>query len=524
MAYDILEPETKGYEVLEPESQDAFRGPTENELAFGDKISRAGMGLQPVIPSNDFLGTEQVKQQKLAEFQKAAEAKSDASPEWLGKTLGVIGNQGAQIAEGLSDPYNIPNRLINDIAGRPVVAELKAANLEGLVQQPAEMILELSGLAKYFPETAQVTKDLVSGAGQGIEEVASGFTDPKMAAALPVFGAGPQLAAFKTAAKAWMAGNAIKGVPDSIQEFKRVVEDPESTGKDIAREAAKVAAGGYIAAKMTEAVPSALPKVIAAGKQPALAAPEATPKAIPKQQPQEVKPMETVVKAEELAKPEKPAATKYNHESGWVAVVSKEPAAGQPGDFGTVKKPWRVSYFDKSGEAKGHRGFDTQAEAESGIGNVLEGMPAPREGWKQEKVSESVKGGAESELSPEAQAKSRENNSLRKMAEANDVEFVEGDTPTTILEKINAKKPAAPQPTPTPAEPSAKGGVGPGEIHAIGEPADKFGAVYGPNIGKPGYEKLRAESESFEPQILPSDNPNITHTLEIRNGKLWLTT
>lgn len=91
-------------------------------------------------------------------------------------------------------------------------------------------------------------------------------------------------------------------------------------------------------------------------------------------------------------------------------------------------------------------------------------------------ASESVKGGAESGLSPEARAISRANNSLRKMAEANGVEFVEGDTPKTILAKINAK---ASQPVAPPAPPAAD----------LGAPASSVGLSAPVDLNQPARTK-----------------------------------
>jgi hypothetical protein len=79
-----------------------------------------------------------------------------------------------------------------------------------------------------------------------------------------------------------------------------------------------------------------------------------------------------------------------------------------------------------------------------------------------------------------------------------------------MMEKRRGQKPTAPAPKA-------------GEVK-LGQPADKFGAVFGPNIGKEGYEKLQIASANFEPQELPSGDPTIRQTLQLKNGKLWLTT
>lgn len=71
--------------------------------------------------------------------------------------------------------------------------------------------------------------------------------------------------------------------------------------------------------------------------------------------------------------PPVPKGSGWTHPEGFTAVVSR-----------TTKptgKPWVVTYFDKDLNAVGHRSWDTMEEAEANVGNVLEDMPVPRDGW-----------------------------------------------------------------------------------------------------------------------------------------------
>lgn len=56
----------------------------------------------------------------------------------------------------------------------------------------------------------------------------------------------------------------------------------------------------------------------------------------------------------------------------------------------------------------------------------------------------------------------------------------------------------------------------------LGTLSNQFGSIHGPTISKSGYKKLQAANG--EETELPSDDPNITHTLTVRNNKIWLTT
>ncbi len=88
--------------------------------------------------------------------------------------------------------------------------------------------------------------------------------------------------------------------------------------------------------------------------------------------------------------------------------------------------------------------------------------------------------------------------------------------------KLEADKPAeaaAPETKPPAGETKPPA---PAPVHEIGSPADEFGAVYGPHVGKEGYQKLL--SSEFDSQELPSSDPTIKHTLQLKNNVLWLKT
>jgi len=92
--------------------------------------------------------------------------------------------------------------------------------------------------------------------------------------------------------------------------------------------------------------------------------------------------------------------------------------------------------------------------AEASSGN------SPVEGGKVAEEAPVNPGGSEPALSPEKQAQSRANNSVKAFAEANGVTYEEGDTGKTILDKINKKieahKPVPIEPVKPEREPSAK--------------------------------------------------------------------
>jgi len=207
----------------------------------------------------EMLGEERAA--KRAKIKQEIEAKSEASPVWLEKTLGFLGNQGAEVVGNLANPVNLINKTVNAIAGRPVVSEYNGANLEGLIQQPVQMVEELTpGMPR---GTLTGPDNPITGVAKGAEEIASGFTTGEMISSLPAFAAGPELALLKTGGKAVMAGGAIKSVPESIKNLQQVASDPDATKADIAKAVTGVVIGSYIATKMAEQVPTSLPGVAA---------------------------------------------------------------------------------------------------------------------------------------------------------------------------------------------------------------------------------------------------------------------
>ena len=196
---------------------------------------------------------QEEKASKLATIKKEAESKSDYSPAWLAKTLDFLGNQGAEVVGNLADPINMLNKSVNAVAGKPIVGEYKGVNFEGALQDPIKMVEELTpGMPR---GTLTGPDNPVTGVAKGLEEIGSGFTTGPMLASLPAFAAGPELSLLKTGGKALMAGQAIKSVPESIQNLQEVVTNPKSTKADIAKAITGVVVGSYIATKMTEAVP-----------------------------------------------------------------------------------------------------------------------------------------------------------------------------------------------------------------------------------------------------------------------------
>src|SRR5262245_14959821 len=105
-----------------------------------DEIFSSHFGVEP---SRSFRSPEQ-KATDAKRISAEIESKSDSSPRWLGATLGAVGAVGPYI-EGLKDPYNIPNRAINAVAGREVVAPLRPIDTTGLTEsllKPVEVAIQ----------------------------------------------------------------------------------------------------------------------------------------------------------------------------------------------------------------------------------------------------------------------------------------------------------------------------------------------------------------------------------------------
>lgn len=224
---------------------------------FGEEEAAAlpDFGEEPKLP--DFIGDDE-RARKIAQFKSEQELRS--TPTDSAFTTGLLDFIGSIPPETLptgQNIFNAPARIVNAIAGKPVIAEFHGSDLSGLVQQPLEVAGELASSVGILPRGALTSQNNpLVGMAQGAEEIASGFTHPDVLSTLPAFASGitPTVAGIATLARGKMAYDAISSIPESVRHSIDTSLNPNSTVADVFKAATEAGVGVGIAWQMAKAV------------------------------------------------------------------------------------------------------------------------------------------------------------------------------------------------------------------------------------------------------------------------------